>query len=421
VSGAARADAEGVTLLVAVVAALRRLAAPVERARIAVVALLGVAVGGVTSAGEPADLIWFARHGRSLLEGDLAAVYADPANQGGPLQLLAAALLAPVGTGLDSPHLALVHLVGAPLLAVGALIGVRFLRRSAGSAPAPGVELLTGVLGALWLAGGAALDGHAAQLAIPVSWLAGAVLLRTGRPLVAAVVLGGSAAWEPWGVLGCALLLSLPLAAALRAGAVAAAVAAGAYLPFVLTGSFHLPDHAWRVQDGTLVAMVIGAGEDLPWALRLLQAALAVLAGAVLVRLLRGRADALWLPLAAVLVVRLLLDPLAYTYYSVSTQVVCLAGLGLSRGARDVVGRLVLLLVVTAWLTPVEPWSAVCALGLVGHLCRGQTDRLGLSCSSRASSPLTKPADSSVERLPASSTASLTATASGTSAHHSSS
>lgn len=55
----------------------------------------------------------------------------------------------------------------------------------------------------------------------------------------------------------------------------------------------------------------------------------AVASGLAVGRLLRGRADAVWLvPLAAVLV-RLALDPLDYTYYSVAPQLLVLVGCGL--------------------------------------------------------------------------------------------
>jgi hypothetical protein len=153
---------------------------------------------------------------------------------------------------------------------------------------------------------------------------------REGRVLRAGALVGLSAGFELWGVLGVVVLLLAPrLTRALAGACVQSLVVAAMLAPFALAGTFRMFDHEWQATSGTLVGLVVGPGTHFGWPLRLAQASLAVAAGAALAFALRRSAHALWLvPLAAVLV-RLLLDPVSFGWYWLEVEALVLVGAGL--------------------------------------------------------------------------------------------
>ena len=99
--------------------------------------------------------------------------------------------------------------------------------------------------------------------------------------------------------------------------------------PFALGGTFSMFDHEWHVTSGTLVGLVVAPGTHFGWPLRLVQAALAVAAGATLAFASRRSVHALWLVPLAVVLVRLALDPVSFGWYWLEVEALALVGAGL--------------------------------------------------------------------------------------------
>jgi hypothetical protein len=138
-------------------------------------------------------------------------------------------------------------------------------------------------------------------------------------------------------VLGIAVLALAPsLRRAAAGAALAAAVAASLYLPFLLAGHFGMGSYRWEVSPESLVSLLVEPGTPVGWPLRLAQGALALGAGLAVARLARRSPHALWAVPAVVVLVRLLLDPLGSGYYYVGLEAPALVGLALvaTRGLR---------------------------------------------------------------------------------------
>ncbi|MDQ2967071.1 MAG: hypothetical protein M3R37_01975 [Actinomycetota bacterium] len=172
--------------------------------------------------------------------------------------------------------------------------------------------------------------GHPAETIVPLLWVLAALWAREGRVLSAGALVGLSAGFELWGVLGVVVLLLAPSATrALAGGCVQAAVVSAMLAPFALAGTFRMFEHEWRVTSGTLVGLVVGPGADFGWPLRVAQASLAIGAGAVLAFGLRRSVHSLWLVPLAVALVRLLLDPVSFGWYWLEVEALVLVGAGL--------------------------------------------------------------------------------------------
>jgi hypothetical protein len=299
-----------------------------------------------------ADPLLFARGGTQILTGRLSEVYADPVMQGGPFELLASLLMLPLPEQRQTPFilrsdvaLIPVHAVGAAIVMAVALLGVRQLRRVLDLPPSGAVELAVGLVVLVILARGWLWwGGHAAQVVIPFFWICGAALAVRGRMIGAAVVLGLSAGWEPWGVLAAPLLLLELLGPAdaehrrparlVGACAVFTVAAVAPYLPFILTGRFALFELSWPITPGTLVHTLWPDLDAFSWWLRCLQGGATVLAGSVVVLIVGRRRDVVWLAPSAIVAARLLFDPCNYFYYWFPLLVLCCAGLALADGTR---------------------------------------------------------------------------------------
>lgn len=268
--------------------------------------------------GSGGDAWVFVAAGRTLLSPHWSRAFADPGIQVGPLQL---ALFGSVGR--SSAALAIVLGAAAALLVLAA-------------ARAAGVErpaLLAGI-GAVAVATGltrAGFDaGHPADTLLPLLWILAAVEAKRGHALRAGAIVGLGAGLETWSLLGLAVLALAPsVRHAARGAAVAAGAAAVLFLPFVAAGHFEMGRMHWYVSSQSLVSLVVAPGTPVGWPLRLVQAAVAVAAGLAVARVARGSRHALWLVPGAVVLARLLLDPLDTYYYFVGIEGPALVALAL--------------------------------------------------------------------------------------------
>lgn len=277
--------------------------------------VLGVAaaVAALDRGADSGDLLYFVHRGETMLSGRWAETFADPTLQAGPLQLLLA------GGVRSSAALSFVVELGVAALLVFALgrlsVADRWRLLAGMGAVVAGLTRL------------AFVDGHPADAISPLLWVLAAIEARRGRAARAGLLVGASAGLELWGMLGIAVFALAPRPRdALRAGVVALATAVLLFAPFAAFGSFRMFDYEWRIAHGTLLALVAGPGARFGWALRLLQAAAACGAGAAVARALRRSVHAIWLVPLAVVVVRIVLDPLAYGWYWLEAESLALVG-----------------------------------------------------------------------------------------------
>jgi hypothetical protein len=274
------------------------------------------AVASLDRATDPGDLIYFVHRGELLLSGGWADTFADPVLQSGPLQLIL------FGAVRNLTALAFVLELGVAslLLLVLGKLGV-----------SDRIRLSVGLLAvAAGLTHGAFVDGHPAEAVTPLLWVLAGLWAREDRVLVAGAIIGATAGLELWGVLGVPVLLLAPrLRRAVVGGTATACVVVGLLAPFALAGSFRMFDHEWHVATGTLLSLFVEPGTEFGWPLRLLQAALALVAGAGIAFALRRSVHALWVAPLGVVVVRLLLDPLSFGWYWLEAEALVLVGAAL--------------------------------------------------------------------------------------------
>lgn len=260
------------------------------------------------------DVIFFAHAGETLWSSDWLDVYADPTLQSGPIQLGVLGALSNLADGIGV-SLGAVLAYAIELGAMAALLLV--LRRITAR---KGLLLVSSLVAlVLGVAQSAYLDGHPAQLFVPLLWVVGGLVLRRGQGAWAGALIGFSAGLEVWGLLGVCIFAAAPARRVAARGVIfTAVVAAGVFAPFLLLGDFKMPDFEWQVASGTLVSLVVDPGSSYPWAVRLVQALAAIACGGAVGWALRRRSSVIWAaPLAAVLV-RLLFDPVFYAAYLIA-------------------------------------------------------------------------------------------------------
>jgi hypothetical protein len=272
-------------------------------------------------------LPFFVHAADDLFSSRWADAYASPDLQVGPLQLVFLALVDALAHALSISTFTL--LAFAIPLGVTALL-LLVLRGLLADRPErrPLVLLVTGFAAvALGIPASAYADGHLAQAVVPLLWLLAGLEARDGRALAAGALIGLSAGFEVWGVLGAVVLLLSPRLRDAFAGLVVEALVAVAFfVPFLVFGEFRMLAYHWVVNGDTLLSVVVEPGTAFTWWMRLAQGATAVAVGAALAWPLRRTAHALWLaPLAAV-VVRLALDPVRYPWYWLAIEVFVLVG-----------------------------------------------------------------------------------------------
>jgi len=145
--------------------------------------------------------------------------------------------------------------------------------------------------------------------------------------LLAGCILGLSAGFETWGLLGAPVLFLLPqLRRTIGAGALALFVAAAFHAPFALGGDFHMFHLHWAVVGG-VPAYLFGEGTTFSWAMRLGEAVIVVGFGSTLALGLRRSRAGVWIVPALTSSSRLLLDPVRYGYYWDTSLILLLIGL----------------------------------------------------------------------------------------------
>lgn len=263
--------------------------------------------------GDTGDLPFFVHTAEKLLSADWASVFADPNVQVGPLQLLLFRL------GDLAGALALLVQMGA-----AALLWATAGRLLANSWARFGICLAAVGLGLTY---GAYQDGHPAQVIVPLLWVLAACDAREGRMVRAGALIGLSAGFELWGMLGAAVFVLAPrLRAAFTGVATQIGVAVAVFLPFLVVGEVRMFDYRWRVNGDTLLSLFVEPGTDFTWSMRLLQGMLALAAGAGTGWAFRRSAHAVWLAPLVVVTVRLALDPVRYPWYWLAAQTLILLG-----------------------------------------------------------------------------------------------
>ena len=250
------------------------------------------------------DGIFFVRYGQVLLSSHWDRAFSNPAIQVGPLQLAFFGSLAD-----EEITIAIVLGVVTALLVVAAAraAGVRNAGLRAG------VGLLAVVMGLTWMAD---RSGHPADVMLPLIWVIAADQARRGHKWRAGLLIGLCAGVETWGILGVAVFAFAPrLRDAAVSTLVAAATALALFLPFVLGGHFEMLSLVWKVDQPSLMSMIVPVGTHFGWALRVVQAAVAIGAGVAVARALRHSPHAIWAAPLAIVAARLLLDPLLNWYY----------------------------------------------------------------------------------------------------------
>jgi hypothetical protein len=286
--------------------------------------LSAAAIALAVPPGDTGDLAYFVHASERLFSGDWASTYDDPSLQVGPLQLLVFGAADLLGGALGVSTTRVVALVvGAGVATLFVLVARRLL------APRQdGIVLLAAGLApvALGLTFDAFRYGHPAQVVVPLLWVLAGLEARAGRDWRAGALVGLSAGFELWGLLGVAVLVVTPRAAqAVRATAWAVLVAAALFAPFALS-DFAMLDYRWIVNGDTPLSLVVEPGTEFTWPLRLLQGAAALLAGALVTWRSRHTSAALWAGPLAVVTTRLALDPVRYPWYWLALETLVLLG-----------------------------------------------------------------------------------------------
>jgi hypothetical protein len=274
--------------------------------------------------GDTGDLAYFVYASERLFSDSWADTYADPSLQVGPLQLLVFGGADLLGGALGVSTARLIALaVGAAIAALFVLVARRLLAPREDE-----VVLLAAGLApvALGLTFDAFRDGHPAQVVVPLLWVLAGLEARAGRGWRAGALVGLSAGFELWGLLGAAVLVAAPRPGQfLRAATAAVLVAAAFFAPFALS-EFAMFEYRWVVNGDTPLSLVVDPGTEFTWPLRMLQGAAALLAGGALAWTLRGTTAALWAGPLAVVTMRVALDPVRYPWYWLALETLILLG-----------------------------------------------------------------------------------------------
>jgi hypothetical protein len=282
------------------------------------------ATAGLGVGADTGDLPFFVHAADDLFTRDWALAYANPDLQIGPVQLVLLAVADAVA-GVTSISTFTLLAFAVPLAVTGLFLLV--LRRLVPERR-PALWLAAGVVFAgLGLPAAAYVDGHLAQAVVPLLWVLAALKARHGRVLAAGALVGLSAGFELWGMLGLVVLLLAPRLRDAAAGvATQVAVAAALFVPFAVAGEVRTFDYHWVVHSGTLLGQVVEPGTDFTWWMRLAQGGTALAVGAALTWPLRRSLHAVWLGPLAVVAVRLALDPVRYPWYWLALETLAVVG-----------------------------------------------------------------------------------------------
>jgi hypothetical protein len=281
-----------------------------------IVLALAAGVALLVKPADTGDLPFFVHTSEKLFSADWANVFANPDVQVGPLQLLLFRLGDLAGI---LPLLVQVGVAALLWFAAGRLLAGR----------EPRAQLLVGFAAvALGLTYGAYQDGHPAQVLVPLLWVLAGLDAREGRTLRAGALIGLSAGFEVWGLLGAVVFVLAPrVRSALTGLATETFVAASLFLPFLVAGEFRMFEYHWQVNGDTLLGAFVEHGTPFTWSMRLCQALAALGVGALLAWPLRRTLHAVWLAPLTVVTVRIALDPVRYPWYWLALEVLALLGL----------------------------------------------------------------------------------------------
>jgi hypothetical protein len=286
-----------------------------------VISWLYVALAGGENVNAPSDIDFFFRPaGEAILRGDLATPYADSQMQAGPGQLVLDVLLLGWNHGGEWAW----SITRALVLWVFLLTFV-LLSRPRGSTRVQRVASLVLVLVLVLVHQASEFYrwGHWWHLPVGLlmAWAAGTA--ASSRWVQTGVLLGVAMWFEPFAVVGLAVLMLSPgVWVALRAAVVAGVVGVLAYLPFVLAGSFAMGRRVLAVSPGTWAAVVWGSDTRIvvDFRLRVIQTLAAVAIAGLIIWLMRSSVPlpALALVAAATAVcARIALEPFWWPYYSI--------------------------------------------------------------------------------------------------------
>ena len=281
--------------------------------------LSGAALAGfVLNSATFSDADGFARAGRVLLSPHWRHTYSDSWLQAGPFEQIICLLGRTLGVTARGEPVALNMIGAAALLAVARrVLGADWKALLYVGAGATGLGIISDLYEI----------GHPSELFIALVWILAARAARRDALLWAALLLGLSAGFETWGLLGAPILFLLPsYRRTIAAGCLTLAVAAAVYAPFALGGDFHMFDLHWSVTGGLDGAM-FGQGAPFTWQMRLTESVFVVSFGCALALALRHRTSAaVWIVPAATSMLRLFLDPVRYPYYWDTGLVLILIG-----------------------------------------------------------------------------------------------
>jgi hypothetical protein len=264
------------------------------------------AMGSLLNGATFSDTNRFAAFGRILFSTGWEHTYAQPWVQAGPFELLICLLAHALSNSATREAITL------NLFAAAALLGVA--RVVLGRRWQPLLVVGVGALG-LRVISDVGEVGHPSGLLITLAWLLAARAARRDQALLAGLLLGLSAGFETWGLLGAPVLLLIPrLKGTAAAAALALAVAGAIYTPFLLGGDFHMLHLHWDIAGG-LDARLFGPGHAFTWSMRLMEAVIVVGAGSASALVLRRHAPSVWIVPAVTSICRLMLDPVHYGYY----------------------------------------------------------------------------------------------------------
>jgi hypothetical protein len=320
-----------------------------ERAPLAAVWLLVLAAAGasklILNSVTFSDADSFAQAASTMLSTNWQHTYHDPWLQAGPFEMIVCLLGRTLGGSLRGEAVAL-NMIGAAALLGVATVVVRMTWKPL--AIVAGGALCLGIIRDMWE------WGHPSELFIALVWLLAARAARRDQLLVAGLLVGLSAGFETWGLLGASVLFLLPqLRRTIAAGVIALLAAASVYAPFALGGDFHLFDLHWAIVGGVPGAL-FGAGQTFSWRMRLAEALIVVSFGSGLASRLRRFGASTWIVPALTSICRLMLDPVRYGYYWDTSLVLLLIGVAPLLASPRVAARRV-----QRWLRRPQPRPAL--------------------------------------------------------------
>jgi hypothetical protein len=278
------------------------------------------------------DPVLFVNAGKKLFTGDALNAFADRTVQEGPLALLIWGLIGYLSDLLNVGA----RMVASVLLQVGFTFAVVWLIRSSFAErdrPSADLELFAGLLVVLGGLSWTVLStGHLAEGFIPLLWFQAAREARHGRLERAGLLIALSGGLKLWGVLGVPILLLGPVLdwrKLMRGVAIAAGVIAFLYAPFALFGDFNTFDYRWDIASTSVVHKLFSDSATFSWAMRVTQSVVVVVVGGALALFIRGRQRADWTVPIGIVAVKLLLDPIVFSYYSLTLAVLALLGAAL--------------------------------------------------------------------------------------------